>query len=65
HPQSFYDTLAWEGLLGGTPNETIDNQTGLYPSSTVAWLAVPQASRLAILNTFRTFNQSNPSNLCN
>ncbi|HEU4496159.1 MAG TPA: hypothetical protein VFR70_03835 [Flavobacterium sp.] len=64
-PQSFYDALAWEGLMGGVPGETMNYQIGLYPSSTVAWLAVPQVSRLAILNTIQTFDESNPSNPCN
>ena len=65
HPQSFYDALAWEGLMGGRPGQSINDQTGLYTDSTVAWLAVPLASRLAIINTIRTFNNSNITNPCN
>ncbi|HEU4496162.1 MAG TPA: hypothetical protein VFR70_03850 [Flavobacterium sp.] len=66
HPQSFYDALAWEGLMGkALPGQSFNYQTGLYPLSTVAWLAVPQAERLAIVNTITTFDESNPSNPCN
>lgn len=65
HPQSFYDALAWEGLMGGGPGQSINDQTGLFTDSTVAWLAVPQATRLAIINTIRTFNNSNTTNPCN
>ena len=65
HSQSFYEALAWEGLMGGGPNETMNYQTGLYPNSTVKWIETPQATRLAILNTILTFNNSNPSNPCN
>lgn len=65
HPQSFYEALAWEGLMGGGPGEILNEQTGLYPNSTVKWIGESQASRLSIIQTIRAFNQSNPSNPCN
>jgi hypothetical protein len=54
--EEVYNALAWIGLMGtGEP----DNNTGLPPQPTVAWVNVDPAVRVQILATFNNFRDTN------
>lgn len=59
--QNIYEALAWVGLIGRGP---IDSITGLPTNPTSAWSNLSQTERLTILNTISNFN-NNGNEDCN
>lgn len=57
-PESAYQALAWEGLMGTGP---FNSATQLPEFPTVAWQNTPLNERIAIRNLITTYSSSQPS----
>lgn len=58
YPDDVYEALSWVGLKG---KGNLDASTGLTPSSTKAWEAVPLSERLYLNQKYEDFNEQNPN----